>query len=118
MPNGKGTLDCCYCVHFDGIGYPDGHAEERLCRFHQTVLPKPKVEYANRICCHFEPSQADVDHNGLNEFFPLARRFGWFGIDLEPGVLFEFCYNQPPGIRKSAVLRLPDYPNRSWKKSN
>lgn len=116
MPNGKGSLDCCYCVHFDGSGYPDGHGEERFCSFHQVVLPKAKINYNNRVCCHFEPNQAYHQHVGLRQFFPLARRFAWFGIDLEPGVLYEFCYNQPPGITKSAVLRIPDYQNNSWMK--
>jgi len=38
--------------------------------------------------------------------------------DLEPGVLYEFCYNTPPAISKTAVLRIPDYQNRTWKKAN
>jgi hypothetical protein len=117
MPNGKGTLDCCYCVHFDRMrGYPEGHGEERLCRFHQTVLPKAKVEANNRICGNFEPSELYYAHNPLRQFITLARRFAWFGIDLEPGVLYEFCYNHPPGIAKSAVLRIPDYHHDSWTK--
>jgi hypothetical protein len=118
MPNGKGSLDCSYCVHFDAMGYPDGHGEERLCRFHQTVLPKAKVEPNNRICGNFEPSELYYAHNPSRQFFTLARRFAWFGIDLEPGVLYEFCYNEPPKIRKSAVLRIPDYQNRTWTKAD
>jgi hypothetical protein len=116
MPNGKGSLDCSYCVHFDAKGYPDGHGEARLCRFHQTVLPKAKVESNNRICGNFEPSELYFAHNPLRQFFPLARRFAWFGIDLEPGVLYEYCYNQPSGITKSAVLRVPDYHHDNWTK--
>jgi hypothetical protein len=116
MPSGKGSLDCSYCVHFDAKGYPDGHAEEKLCRFHQIMLPEPKVEYNNRICGNFEPSELYFGHNPLRQFFTLARRFAWFGIDLEPGVLYEFCYNQPAGITKSAVLRIPDYHNDTWEK--
>src|SRR6266446_229331 len=116
MPNGKGSLDCSYCIHFDGTGYPDGHAEERLCRFHQTVLPKPKLAYHNRICGNFEPNESYGQHGSLGQFFTLARRFAWFGTDLEPGVLYEFSYNHPPGITVSAVLRIPDYQNGAWKK--
>ena len=118
MPNGKGSLDCSYCVHLDAEGYPDGHAEERLCRFHETVLPKPKGEYNNRICCNFEPNELYFAHNPSRQFFPLARRFAWFAIDLEPGVLYEFCYNMPAAISKTTVLRVPDYQNRTWKKPN
>src|SRR3954470_24134832 len=116
MPNGKGSLDCCYCAHFDAQGYPDGFGEERLCRFHHTVLPKPRVEHNNRICGNFEPSELYYAHNPSREFVTLSRRFAWFGIDLEPGILYEFCYNHPPGITKSAVLRTPDYQHRTWTK--
>src|ERR1043166_4750918 len=118
MPNGKGSLDCCYCVHFDAQGYPDGHGEERLCRFHGVRLPKAKVEYHNRLCGNFEPNELYFAHNPLRQYFPLARRFAWFGKDLEPGVLYEFAYNDPPGISKSAVLREPDYERHGWKKPN
>jgi len=103
-------------VHFDAKGYPDGHTEERLCRFHQKVLPKPKVEYNNRICGNFAPSELYHAHSPLRQFFTLARRFAWFGTDLEPGVLYEFGYNHPPGITKSAVLRIPDYHHDTWTK--
>ena len=116
MPNGKGSLDCCYCIHFDATGYPDGHGEERLCRFHQTVVPKARVESNNRICGNFKPNGLYDAHSPLEQFFPLARRFAWFGVDLEPGVLYEFSYNHPPGITKSAVLRIPDYQRNGWTK--
>ena len=116
MPNGKGTLDCCYCVHFDSDGYPGGHGEERLCRFHQTMLPKAKADYKNRLCGNFEPSELYFAHNPLRQYFTLARRFAWFGKDLEAGVLYEFGYNDPPGITKLAVLRIPDFDNGTWKR--
>ena len=118
MPNGKGSLDCSYCVHFDGTGYPDGHAEERYCRFHQAMLPKPKDATNNRICCHFEPNEAYQRDNPSRKFNTVARRFAWFGTNMEPGVLFEFGYNTPPEITRTAVLRIPDYHNDTWKKPN
>ena len=116
MPNGRGSLDCSYCVHLDAKGYPDGHAQERLCRFHQTVLPRPREDQNNRICANFEASDVYHDHNPPRRFVTLGRRFAWFGTDLEPGVLHEFHYNDPPGITKSAVLRIPDYGNGTWMK--
>src|SRR6266566_6668468 len=112
MPNGKGVLDCSYCVHFEGKGYPDGHYEERRCRFHETVLPKTKLPYHNRICCNFEPNDTYRQHEGLRDFIPLPRKFAWFGEDLEPGVLYEFSQYHPPGITALAVLRVPDYQTR------
>ncbi len=118
MPNGKGVLDCSYCVYFDSQGYPDGHHEERLCRFHEAVLPKTKLPYHNRICCNFEPNSTYREHDPIPQFIPLARKFAWFGEDLEPGVLYEFSQYHPPGIRALAILRVPDYPNRGWKKPN
>lgn len=114
MPNGKGSLDCCYCVHFDGT-YPEGHGQERLCRFHQTIVPKGKDPTNNRLCGNFTANEIYYAHETWHQFFPLARRFAWFGIDLEPGVLYEFCYNVPKEIVKSAVLRIPDYHNGTWK---
>jgi hypothetical protein len=117
MPNGKGSLDCSYCIHFEGSsGYPEGFGEERLCKFHQVVVPKGNVPHNNRICCNFEPNEGYYRDNPLRQYITLARRFAWFGIDMEPGVLYEFCYNQPPGITKIAVLRIPDYQARGWKK--
>lgn len=114
MPNGRGSLDCCYCVHFEGTGYPDGHGEERRCHFHQTVLPKATADYLNRICCHFDPNETYELHNGLGQFAPLVRRFAWFGVDLEPGVLYEYSYPHPPSIAQLKVLRIPDYENDTW----
>jgi len=95
---------------------PTGHAEERFCRFHEVVLPKPKVEFHNRICGNFEPSEIYSAHNPLRQFVTVAKRFAWFGADLEPGILYEFSYNEPPGIAKSVVLRVPDYQNDTWTK--
>jgi hypothetical protein len=114
MPNGKGSIDCSYCVHFDGEGYPDGWTEERRCKFHQTMLPKPSSEHLNRFCCHFEPNQTYCEDNLGMQFFPVVRRFAWFGIDLEPGVLYEFPYPAPHEAKKLAVLRIPDFQNIRW----
>jgi len=69
MPNGKGSLDCCYCVHFNAMGYPDVHDEERLCRFHEAIVPKAKIPSNNRICGNFEPSELYYGHNP-SRFFP------------------------------------------------
>jgi hypothetical protein len=34
---------------------------------------------------------------------------------MEPGVLYEFSYNDPEGVKRTAVLRTPDYQNDCWK---
>ncbi len=58
MPNGRGKIDCIYCVHFDA----QFEAKLHLCqggaslRLHQVLLPKPKDESNNRICGNFSPN--------------------------------------------------------------
>jgi hypothetical protein len=98
MPNGKGSLECCYCVHWQGEyqGY-DGAYEEGFCGFHQTTLPSTESTWTHRICSKFEPNTFFVkDTRDIS----LAMRFGWFGIKLEDGVLYGFSYNQPDKIQK------------------
>lgn len=108
MANGKGSLDCRYCMHFD-------HSTGDFCRFHGRNLPPPKRVQNNRICCNFEPNSNYDRDNPQPQFMPLVRRFAWFGTDLQPGVLYEFTYNQPDGIAQTAVLRVPDWQTGAWK---
>src|SRR5262245_35691003 len=109
MGNGRGKIDCAYCVHFGGT---EPH-ERADCRFHGAPLPRSDL---NRVCCHFEASARLGEESGARaRFAPVARQFGWFGADLEPGVLYEFPYNDPPAIEKLAVLREPDYSAWDWK---
>jgi hypothetical protein len=116
MANGKGSLDCSYCIHFNrSQGYPEGFSEERLCKFHDVILPPSKNKHHNRICINFEPHESYFRDN-YRQFSPVARRFAWFGIDMEPGTLYEFSYNQPSGITKTSVLRIPDLLHGSWTK--
>ena len=114
MPNGRGTIDCCYCKHFGGPrGYPDGYNESALCQYHGVLLPTSTNGWLNRICCHFEPDDSYWHHNAF--WMPPARRFSWFERDLEAGVLYFFSYNTPNKIKHQVVLREPDYPARRWK---
>ena len=114
MPNGKGSLDCCYCRHFGGDkGYPDGYGQPAKCLYHGVTLPAPQPEWANRVCCHFEADETYWRHNHF--WTPPARRFGWFGKDLEAGVLYMFGYNSPEKIEGSVRLRTPDYHANDWK---
>jgi len=115
MPNGKGSIDCCYCKHFGGPhGYPDGYGEAAPCQYHGVPLPLPDQPYLNRICCHFEPDSTYWKHNTI--FMPPARRFTWFGRELEPGVLYMFGYNTPDKIDREVILRVPDHQAGDWKK--
>ncbi len=108
MPNGKGSIDCCYCKHFGGPrGYPDGYGEPARCEYHGVVLPSPAPDSLNRICCHFEPDDTYWRHN--QSWSPPARRFTWFRHDFAAGVLYYFGYNTPDRIERQVVLRVPDY---------
>jgi hypothetical protein len=109
MPNGKGSLDCCYCIHFRGNW---SHTEAR-CEFHDAVLPATDL---NRICCHFVATDEYALHQGAPDTIPPARRFTWFREDFEPGVLYEFQYNNPDRIEKRTSLRVYDYQLRKWTK--
>ena len=106
---GEERSDCVYCTHFVG---KDQH-EAAECRFHAASLPASQL---NRICCHFEASPLLLEESGARSLFaPVARQFGWFGADVEPGVLYEFSYNDPPSIKRLVVLREPDYAAYRWK---
>jgi len=51
------------------------------------VQPKGRLAYATPICSNVEPKDAYYRDNPHGQFFPLARRFARFGIDMEAGVL-------------------------------
>lgn len=54
--------------------------------------PEGKNGVKYRIWGNLEPSELYYAHNTLQQFFTLARRFAWFGKDLEPEFLYEFSY--------------------------
>jgi len=117
MPNGKGTIDCHYCVNYENKGkwFPS-FGPQGFCHFHKIDLPLPKGVHNNRICCHFEANN-DYWLDNPGKFCPPARRFAWFGIDLKPGVLYEFGYNDPEGIKESSVMKEPDsFIDKSFKR--
>jgi hypothetical protein len=64
-----------------------------MCLLHKQEIPQPSEPSGHLICCHFEPSDSywKVNH----DWMPPARRFSWFGTDLESGHLYEFSYPDP-----------------------
>ena len=108
MPNGKGTLDCCYCTRFRGNPW---HHEPGHCEFHGVPIPSSPL---NRVCVHFEAGAAYYADQGAAETMPPALRFTWFRQDLEAGVLYEFSYNTPDRIQRQTVLRVFDHHRREW----
>ena len=97
MPNGRGQIDCCYCVHFESV-YEGANAmyEEGYCKFHKTEIPSTLPSWNHRICIDIEPNKFFEKYLQYN---PLEQRFGWFGKELEKNVLYEFYYNNPSEIK-------------------
>jgi hypothetical protein len=99
MPNGKGSLDCSYCVHFDGTGYPDGHAEERGSEpiwnressLSSAITPLRKSRAPQ--CCAFQIITMTV---GRSQTDNRSRQ-------LTPGDRHQFCWTQV--ARRSCVRR-------------
>src|SRR6185312_16336000 len=96
MPNGKGSLECCYCAHWRGEhrGY-DGAYEEGFCMYHRSALPSTLSSWGHRICSSFKP---DPSYERDSPTISAEQRFSWFDEKLEDGILYVFPYNQPATI--------------------
>ena len=102
MPNGKGSLECCYCRHWRGTyqGY-DGAYEEGFCSYFQSTLPSTLESWTHRVCSRFEPNPFyERDSPTLS----VDERFAWFGKELAEGVLYGFHYNQPYALEEIKTL--------------
>jgi hypothetical protein len=104
MPNGKGSLECCYCVQYRGEwqGY-DAAYEPGFCKFHRANLPATNGYH--RICSNFSPNEYYLHDNPVFEVEGIAKRisaeerFSWFDTWLEPNVLYVFSYNDPRKVQ-------------------
>lgn len=102
MPNGRGSLECCVCIHYQGkwSGY-DAFGEEGYCDLHNTPLPASE---RNRICSQLAATEDYYKCNPVFEVDGVKRRitpeerFSWFEIALETGILYTFYYNDPKSI--------------------
>jgi hypothetical protein len=98
MPNGKGQIDCCYCIHFRSkYEGSDAMYDEGFCKFHRSEIPSTLSSWNHRICVDFEPNKFFENYLQYNS---LEQRFNWFGKELTKNVLYEFHYNDLNGIRK------------------
>lgn len=102
MPNGKGSLECCYCLHWGGAyqGY-DGAYEVGYCKHHQVSLPSTLPEWGHRVCSDFMPNKFFEHDSNIS----AEERFSWFGLKLRVEMLYVFNYNAPPQIRELAKLK-------------
>ena len=117
MPNGKGFLDCRYCVYARPVeGWPILFDSRVRCLFHQKELPQVTEDGWHRLCINFQANETYYSESpSYHLFTPPVRQFARFGAELEPGVLYEYSYAKPKDIRKLCVLRLPDYHKFGWK---
>jgi hypothetical protein len=102
MPNGKGSLECCYCDYWRGErqGY-DGAYEEGFCSYFKSRLPSTSESWTHRICTKFEPNSF---YNKDSPTISPEERFGWFRKKLKDGVLYGFSYNKPDSIEELKKL--------------
>lgn len=98
MPNGRGQIDCCYCIHYQGeYEGADALYEQGLCKFHNAEIPSTLPKWNHRICIDFE---ANKFFDRYLQYNSLEQRFSWFGRELEKNVLYEFPYNCHTEIEK------------------
>jgi hypothetical protein len=97
MANGKGSLECCYCVHWrgEGQGY-DGAYEQGFCDRHKVMIPSTLENWGHRVCADFSPNKFFERDSRVS----VEERFAWFGIRLKPGKLYVFSYSSPPEIKE------------------
>ena len=102
MPNGKGSLECCYCVHWrcENQGY-DGAYEGGFCDCHKVAIPSTLAEWGHRVCSDFSPNKFFEQDSGIS----VEKRFSWFGIKMKPGMLYVFSYASPPEIKELLELK-------------
>jgi len=102
MPNGRGSLECCYCVHWRGEshGY-DGAYDAGFCDYHKVAIPSTLADWGHRVCSDFSPSQHFENDSGIS----VEERFSRFGISLKPSMLYVFSYNSPNEIKEFVELK-------------
>ncbi len=119
MPNGNGFIDCRYCVYArpeDGkwtilFGGPVH------CLYHQKSLPKPS-DGDHRFCINIITNeQWYSEQGGGHIFFPFLRQVARFGVELEPGILYEYSLLPGSSPKRLASLREPNYKTGGWKDS-
>lgn len=98
MPNGRGQIDCSYCVHWQGeYACGDGLYEKGFCKLHKSEIPSTLPDWNHRVCRDFEPNshfEKYVQYNSLED------RLQGFERALKKNVLYEFPYNAPYLIDK------------------
>lgn len=98
MPNGKGQIDCCYCIYFESeYEGSDAMYEKGFCNFHKAEIPSLLPTWNHRICKNIELNKHYDFHL---QFVFLEKRIQMFETILEEKVLYEFPYNVLSEITK------------------
>lgn len=117
MPNGKGELDCRYCVYArrnDGE-WPVLVGSSIRCLFHEQELPVGEEPY--RFCTHFKTNDFWYSEQyGMHELFPMFHQIARLGAELEPGMLYSYVPGIPDSLGPLKRLRIPDFKERIWRK--
>ena len=118
MPNGRGLVDCCYCLHWsieeEEWGYASGRYDGR-CGCWDIAIPRCLTE-DHRFCLDFTPSPYFGEDNGAghpeeprsaeeiaHDFLRACRR-------ARPDMTIGVLYHGPSGeVEKiSALMRLDE----------
>ena len=105
MPNGKGFIDCSYCVHWRGLVRPySPDTGPGVCKLHRVRIPE--VGIAHRLCTDFQPTKeyrdllkCYISVDGTVWSSPLAIRLRRLG-PLADGFLYAFPYPNPFAARR------------------
>jgi hypothetical protein len=92
MPNGKGFIDCRYCVYAwpEGDKWPILFGGPVRCLYHQLPLPAPSKGSEHRFCINIVANgQWYGESSTAHIFSPFLRQAARFGAELEPGILYE-----------------------------
>ena len=117
MPNGKGFIDCRYCVYAWPVDkWPILFGSRVKCLYHQQELPQPTDSGEHRFCISIQANETWFsEEGGMHIYFPFLRQVARFGAELEAGMLYEFQTQVQASLKPLAQLREPDYQNRTWK---
>ena len=115
MPNGKGSLECSYCLHWHAADGNRGHFyayEDGFCTLHDVGIPGSRPDWIQRVCTDFSPDEEFARDNRVGQRSDqrdvddvVAWRFSWLGPDVEADTLYGFNYNDPPN--RWIIMTLP-----------
>ena len=118
MPNGKGEIDCRYCVY----AWPANDNWQVIfgsdinCLYHQQKIPKPSTGHEHRFCSNVHANELWFsEQGGMHIYWNFLVQAARFGAELEPGMLYEYSEQSAKGLKPLKRLRVPDFDNRKWK---